>query len=150
MNPYLKMRLMRDLMNMHKGTLAEKDLIMAAPSKDLQVWFAMLFGPDGTLFEDTVFEMKITFPSEYPIIPPFVNLATELFHPNVADDGNFYLDVLTKEYWKPEFDVLHVLRSIRNMIGRPDLKNALNYEAAFIYRSDYNDYVRRNQNISRP
>lgn len=145
MNPALKMRLMRDLFNMHKGTVENIDLIIGSPSKDLLTWIAMLFGPDGSLFEDTIIELKLIFPLDYPNTPPYVYFETEIFHPNIAKGGSFYLDILTQESWRPDFDVLFILRSIRKLLGRPDLKNILNYEAALIYRNNFQEYIRRNQ-----
>ena len=56
----------------------------AVPSDDnMYVWYANIRGPVGTAYEGGVFHMTITFPQNYPVSAPSIELATDVPHPNV-------------------------------------------------------------------
>lgn len=44
---------------------------------------SLLQGPKETPFEDGSFELSITVPEQYPLVPPAVRYKTKIFHPNV-------------------------------------------------------------------
>ncbi|MBN3287060.1 UBE2A enzyme, partial [Polyodon spathula] len=46
------------------------------------VWNAVIFGPEGTPFEDGTFKLTIEFTEEYPNKPPTVRFVSKMFHPN--------------------------------------------------------------------
>ena len=39
-------------------------------------------GPEGTPLEDGIFVANLSFPNDYPLSPPSMKFASELFHPN--------------------------------------------------------------------
>lgn len=45
-------------------------------------WEAMIAGPSGTPFEGGIFPAILTFPKDYPLSPPTMKFACEIFHPN--------------------------------------------------------------------
>ena len=61
--------------------------VSAAPTDtDFFVWHANLRGPETSAFYGGVFHMKITFPRNYPVSPPSIELMTTIPHPNVFGD----------------------------------------------------------------
>lgn len=43
----------------------------------------MVQGPQDTPFEGGTFEVAITVPEQYPLVPPTMRYKTKIFHPNV-------------------------------------------------------------------
>ncbi|XP_071468181.1 ubiquitin-conjugating enzyme E2 B isoform X3 [Marmota flaviventris] len=76
-------------------------------------WNAVIFGPEGTPFEDGTFKLVIEFSEEYPNKPPTVRFLSKMFHPNVYADGSICLDILQNR-WSPTYDVSSILTSIQN------------------------------------
>ena len=46
-------------------------------------WRAVLQGPAGSPYEGGAFELAISVPEQYPLVPPEVKFRTKIFHPNV-------------------------------------------------------------------
>ena len=58
--------------------------VSAVPSdNDFFLWFANLRGPEQSAFHGGVFHLEIRFPTNYPMSPPTITLATPIPHPNV-------------------------------------------------------------------
>ena len=47
------------------------------------LWLQTFQGPQDTAYEEGVFELAITVPEQYPLVPPLVRFRTKIFHPNV-------------------------------------------------------------------
>uniref|UniRef100_A0A8C0WCC3 UBC core domain-containing protein n=1 Tax=Castor canadensis TaxID=51338 RepID=A0A8C0WCC3_CASCN len=59
--------------------------VSGAPSENnIMQWNAVIFGPEGTPFEDGTFKLVIEFSEEYPNKPPTVRFLSKMFHPNVV------------------------------------------------------------------
>jgi baculoviral IAP repeat-containing protein 6 len=81
-------------------------------------------GPDGTPYENGLFEFDVFFPSSYPYSPPKLTLVTTgggtvRFNPNLYPDGKICLSILgswegrPEEKWTPYCSILQVLISIQ-------------------------------------
>ncbi|XP_075018441.1 ubiquitin-conjugating enzyme E2 A isoform X2 [Calonectris borealis] len=105
-------RLMRDFKRLQEDPPAG---VSGAPSENnIMVWNAVIFGPEGTPFEDGTFKLTIEFTEEYPNKPPTVRFVSKMFHPNVYADGSICLDILQNR-WSPTYDVSSILTSIQDM-----------------------------------
>lgn len=135
-----KRKIMRDMKKLMDEPL---DGVLAAPSKkDITKWRAIIFGPEGTPFEDGVFELKMQFASAYPQHPPEVSFVTKMFHPNVYPNGELCLDIL-KNKWNPAYDIGTVLLCIQSLLNDPNTDSPANAEASNLYLSDLREYHRR-------
>lgn len=56
-------------------------------------WNVSLFGPPKTLYEGGFFRAFMTFPTDYPYSPPTFRFLTEMFHPNIYDNGEVRLNL---------------------------------------------------------
>lgn len=57
--------------------------VNACPKADnIMQWNAIIFGPDGTIWDGGVFKLTMEFSEEYPNKAPVVKFKTRLFHPN--------------------------------------------------------------------
>uniref|UniRef100_A0A8I3WWK0 Ubiquitin conjugating enzyme E2 B n=1 Tax=Callithrix jacchus TaxID=9483 RepID=A0A8I3WWK0_CALJA len=73
-------RLMRDFKRLQEDPPVG---VSGAPSENnIMQWNAVIFGPEGTPFEDGTFKLVIEFSEEYPNKPPTVRFLSKMFHPN--------------------------------------------------------------------
>ena len=135
-----KKRLMQDLRKLSK---CPPEGISASPNEDdIMNWTCVIFGPDDTIWEGGIFQLKMVFNEEYPIRPPKVTFTTQMFHPNIYKDGNICLDIL-KENWSPTYDVMAILSSIQLLLNEPNPASPANGEAADLYVRNKREYDRR-------
>ena len=62
----------------------------------------VLEGPPKTPFENGYFLFKIIFTGGYPFHPPKFIFISNIFHPNISEDGFVSIDILANE-WTPWF-----------------------------------------------
>jgi len=122
----------------------------AGPTDDNNMleWDIMIVGPSGTLYEGGMFEAKMTFPSDYPNMPPKLKFVSEIWHPNVYADGTVCISILhppgddpmqyekAEERWRPIHTVQSVLLSVVSMLSSPNDESPANLDAAKQWRED--------------
>ena len=54
----------------------------------------MIMGPEGTLYEGGFFKARLSFPQEYPLMPPVMKFSSQIWHPNVYEDGTVCISIL--------------------------------------------------------
>merc|ERR1711894_718384 len=97
----------------------QNETIQASPIDDsLYEWEALIFGPEQTIWEGGIFSLKFSFSDEYPNKPPKVKFITDMFHPNIYNDGSICLDILS-HMWSPVYDVSSILLSIQTLLTDP-------------------------------
>lgn len=63
--------------------------VNACPLSDsIMKWNAVIFGPEGTIWDGGIFRLSLDFSEDYPNKAPVVKFITQLFHPN----GTLYLN----------------------------------------------------------
>lgn len=91
----------------------------------LDVMKCVIIGPEGTPYENGIWEFDMYCPSEYPNVPPLVSFKTtgggvHGMNPNLYADGKVCLSLLgtwSGEPWKPgESTLLQVLVSLQAMV----------------------------------
>ncbi|XP_073429863.1 ubiquitin-conjugating enzyme E2 B [Dendrobates tinctorius] len=133
-------RLMRDFKRLQEDPPVG---VSGAPSENnIMVWNAVIFGPEGTPFEDGTFKLLIEFSEEYPNKPPTVRFASKMFHPNVYADGSICLDILQNR-WSPTYDVSSILTSIQSLLDEPNPNSPANSQAAQLYQENKREYEKR-------
>lgn len=133
-------RLMRDFKRLQEDPPAG---VSGAPSENnIMVWNAVIFGPEGTPFEDGTFKLTIEFTEEYPNKPPTVRFVSKMFHPNVYADGSICLDILQNR-WSPTYDVSSILTSIQSLLDEPNPNSPANSQAAQLYQENKREYEKR-------
>lgn len=57
--------------------------VNASPdANNIMKWNAVIFGPDGTIWEDGIFKLSLAFTERYPQQAPTVRFVSRIFHPN--------------------------------------------------------------------
>lgn len=87
-------RLQRDLKELEDQKIPLVGVSARPLSSSMFTWHGNLRGPEGTLFEGGVFHFEMVFPTNYPLAPPKIKLATKLVHPFVIGDNEICLDIL--------------------------------------------------------
>jgi len=106
----------------------------------IQRWMVRPSAGDSIAFDGKDIELTIKIPSEYPFKAPIVELNQTLFHPNVYQT-KMCLDKVNN--WHPKCNVLEIVQEVRNVIMYPNTDTALCTEAAELYNSDRQAYIRR-------
>ncbi|KAM6380055.1 ubiquitin-conjugating enzyme E2 B isoform 1-T1 [Pluvialis apricaria] len=133
-------RLMRDFKRLQEDPPVG---VSGAPSENnIMQWNAVIFGPEGTPFEDGTFKLVIEFSEEYPNKPPTVRFLSKMFHPNVYADGSICLDILQNR-WSPTYDVSSILTSIQSLLDEPNPNSPANSQAAQLYQENKREYEKR-------
>lgn len=56
----------------------------------IRSWAAIVKGPPGSFYEGYEFDLDISVPAEYPMLPPLIKFQTKIFHPNVLFEVRIY------------------------------------------------------------
>ncbi|KAG0538370.1 hypothetical protein BDA96_03G230200 [Sorghum bicolor] len=103
---------------------------------------ARIEGPEGTVYANGVFILKIQIPERYPFQPPNVTFVTPIYHPNIDNGGRICLDILNlppKGAWQPSLNISTVLTSIGLLLSDPNPDDGLMAEISREYK--YNKQV---------
>lgn len=105
-------------------------------------WDVLLIGPKDTIYENAMIKGVLSFPKTYPDDPPSFKFTTDMWHPNIDQDGNVCISILHKpgddeygyedvnERWMPVRDSHSVLLSILLLLSNPNCESPANLEAA--------------------
>ncbi|TDH12397.1 hypothetical protein EPR50_G00046690 [Perca flavescens] len=117
---------------------------------DIYKWEVVIIGPQDTLFEGGFFKAYLTFPYDYPLRPPKMKFITEIWHPNVAKNGDVCISILhepgedkfgyekPEERWLPIHTVETIMISVISMLADPNSDSPANVDAAKEWREDPN------------
>ncbi len=99
-----KKRLLRDVVKIIKKPLTDHGIYYVHDSDNMLKGYALIFGPNDSLYRYGVYMFKFYFSVEYPYIPPKVtymtNDGTTRFNPNLYRNGKVCLSLLNT--WKGE------------------------------------------------
>ncbi|XP_023834410.1 ubiquitin-conjugating enzyme E2 G1 isoform X2 [Salvelinus sp. IW2-2015] len=110
--------------------------------EDIYKWEVVIIGPQDTLFEGGFFKAYLTFPYDYPLRPPKMKFITEIWHPNVAKNGDVCISILhepgedkfgyekPEERWLPIHTVETIMISVISMLADPNSDSPANVDAA--------------------
>ncbi|CAH2310923.1 ubiquitin-conjugating enzyme E2 U [Pelobates cultripes] len=112
--------------------------ISATPRTDrLLEWVAEIRGLKDSLWEGCVLQLYMTYPENYNALPPKITFNTIPFHPNVDQSSGIpcinFLENL--EEWNPRYTMSTILLTIQVMLSNPQAENAVNLEAADMWKN---------------
>lgn len=114
--------------------------------EDLFIWEVAIFGPPDTLYHGGYFKARMTFPQDYPFSPPSLRFVSEIWHPNVYENGRLCISILhspvddphsgelPSERWNPTRNVRTILLSVISLLNEPNISSPANVAASVMYR----------------
>ncbi|EMD68141.1 hypothetical protein COCC4DRAFT_191697 [Bipolaris maydis ATCC 48331] len=119
-------------------------------------WEVMLMIDDDTKFYGGgFFRARLTFPTEYPLLPPKMRFETPIFHPNIYPNGDVCISILhppeedkygyesAAERWSPVQTPETILLSVISMLSSPNDESPANVEAASLWRDNTPEFKKR-------
>eukprot|EP00742_Colponemidia_sp_Colp-10_P001228 GILJ01001321.1.p1 GENE.GILJ01001321.1~~GILJ01001321.1.p1 ORF type:complete len:166 (+),score=30.12 GILJ01001321.1:65-562(+) len=130
--------------------------------ENLFKWTVCFEGPPDTLYEGGIFQATLSFPPDYPNMPPEMKFTTEMWHPNVYPDGRVCISILhppgvdafnqqekAEERWRPILGVESILLSVISMLSDPNLDSPANVDAAVHIKNDPEGYKKKVRALTR-
>ena len=124
-------------------------------------WEVVILGPPETFYEGGFFRARLSFPKEYPNMPPRMRFISEMWHPNVYPDGTVCISILHEpgedkygyeqagERWLPIHTVETIMLSVISMLSSPNDESPANIQAAREWREERELFRKRVQRIVR-
>ncbi|KAF2726007.1 ubiquitin-conjugating enzyme E2 15 [Polychaeton citri CBS 116435] len=121
-------------------------------------WEVMLMlaeDEQGGMYGGGCFRSRLSFPPQYPHMPPTMKFETPIFHPNVYQDGKVCISILhppeddkygyesANERWSPVQTPETILLSVISMLSSPNDESAANIEAGKLWREDRKEFRRK-------
>ena len=105
-----------------------------------QTAFGMLKGPPNTPYENGYFLFKFCINENFPFSPPKFYFISNIFHPNISENGYVSVDIL-EDQWSPAFiDFRKIIISVQSLLDDPNPDIFLNEMAAKLYKEDKSKY----------
>lgn len=107
------------------------------------------------------FRARLSFPHEYPLMPPKMKFETPIFHPNIYESGDVCISILhppeedkygyesAAERWSPVQSPESILLSVISMLSGPNDESPANVDAAKMWREDPKAFRRKCQKLVR-
>jgi len=138
-----------------EGVLAE-----LVKENDLTKWRVYITAPLGTAFENGIFQTEISFPPEYPMVPPELRFISEMFHPNVYTDGKVCISILhppgkdefneqerPEERWMPAHSPLSIFNCFLTLFEEPNIMSPANLDASIMWRDRRHEFFNKAKEI---
>ena len=115
-------------------------------NKQFCLYFSFV-GPQDTLWNEQMYEGKITYPTNYPFSPPEVKFTTKMFHPNIYESGIVCISILHEGVdstgyenddmrWTPAQNIQTIMRSIQLLFHEPNCDSPANIDASVMFRDN--------------
>lgn len=123
---------------------------------DIYKWNVVFQGPEGTDYEGGLFRATLTFPENFPQMPPKMVFLTEMWHPNIYKNGEVCISILhdpgtdpqnemeTADLrWRPIYGVEQILVSVISMLNDPNINSPANVDASVEFKDHPEEYRKK-------
>ncbi|KAG8762314.1 hypothetical protein FRC11_009903 [Ceratobasidium sp. 423] len=143
--------------------LLRRQLQGLVDDSNIMEWEIMIIGPPDTLYEGGFFKARLTFPDNFPLLPPEMRFITPMWHPNIYPDGRVCISILhppgedqygfeqASERWLPVHGVESILVSVISLLSSdtPNTDSPANVDAAVQVRTDITGYRKKVRGLVR-
>jgi len=146
------------LANQYRSILAdpvEGFTVELEDDASLYEWKVYLEGPKETCYESGVFQLRLSFPKDYPMSPPVLRFVSDFWHPNVYHDGKVCMSILhppgedamsgelAEERWLPTQSVTTIVLSLMSLLNDPNCSSPANVDASVEWRKHRESYINK-------
>lgn len=121
-------RLLKEVRDLMKSPLEDEGIYYMHSQTDMLVGYAMLIGPEDTLYDSGFYFFKFIFPTNYPYAPPVVEYLTNdgktRFHPNLYVNKKTCLSILNTwrgEQWTSCLSIRTILLTLISILDKEPL-----------------------------
>jgi len=132
--PVAHRRITADITTLNSKEAKSLNLYYSPDETNINKGTALLFGPEGTIYQDLPILLEIEFPSNYPFSSPKVKFITgdgkTRFHPNLYVEGKVCLSILGTwqgPSWTSVMTLQSVLLSIMGLLDEEPLLHEPGY-----------------------
>jgi len=95
------------------------------PKEDAYTEFSVEIKPSGGPYVGGVYLFHFKLPVKYPFVAPHVFCGTDIYHPNIDDDGEICVSLI--DDWCPEINtLLDCVQGLLFLMHHPNLDDPLN------------------------
>tara|TARA_X000000950_G_scaffold159579_1_gene195449 strand:+ start:2995 stop:3720 length:726 start_codon:yes stop_codon:yes gene_type:complete len=139
-----KKRIAKDVIEINKNPLHKHGIYYFHDEENLKKGYALIIGPDDTIYEDGFYFFEFIFPMNYPACPPKAKFVTgdgkTRFHPNLYRNGKVCLSLLNTwrgESWTSCQSISTILLTLVTLFHNKPL---LNEPGCTEKHKDFNSY----------
>ena len=106
-----------------------------------QTVIGVMEGPPNTPYENGYFLFKFCINENFPFSPPKFYFISNIFHPNISENGYVSVDIFEEDQWTPALmDFGKIIISVQSLLDDPNPDIFLNEMAAKLYKDDKSKY----------
>ncbi|XP_030373453.1 ubiquitin-conjugating enzyme E2-18 kDa [Scaptodrosophila lebanonensis] len=114
----------------------------------LMVWTGLLV-PEKVPYNKGAFRIEISFPPQYPFMPPKILFKTKIYHPNIDEKGQVCLPIISVDNWKPTTKAEQVLQSLVAIIHEPEPEHPLRSDVAEEYVKEHKKFLKNAEDYTK-
>lgn len=94
------------------------------------------------------YQLTLKFSHSYPVVPPTVVFANQMFHPNIYESNHVCLD-LVQGRWIATLTIKDVLLGLTTLLDNPNPDSPANSKAAKLYKKDIQAYNKKVEELNK-
>jgi ubiquitin-protein ligase len=143
-----KKRLAKDVVRIIKNPLTTHGIYYKHDENNMLLGYALIIGPEDTIYENGYYLFKFIYSTEYPYKPPLVKYLTNngktRFNPNLYRNGKVCISILNTwkgEQWTSCQNINTVLLTLITLLHNKPLLNEPGISESYKYFNNYNKII---------
>jgi len=145
---------------LHSESSVEGVFVELIDKSNVFEWRVWLEGPHDTPYHNGIFKCKLSFPQTYPMEPPTLVFETQIWHPNVYEDGKVCISILhppgrdemnpdepPEARWLPSHTAVTIAMCVLSMIGEPNINSPANVSASVMWRDRRGEFIKKAEEL---
>ncbi|ALC45324.1 Ubc84D [Drosophila busckii] len=119
-----------------------------ASDESLLLWTGLLV-PEKVPYSKGAFRFEISFPPQYPFMPPKILFKTQIYHPNIDERGQVCLPIITADNWKPTTRTDQVLQALVDIVHNPQPEHPLRSDVAEEFVKEHKKFLKTAEELTK-